>query len=350
MRILLIVFLIVSTVTVAAERVGTVSSDPDLPRIYMDPSVNVAAPGQNFTVNVVITGIAANESLYGWEFDMSFNSTVLNVTAVGQGPFLATAGDTYWTTPLIKNWKGTVEVSEGFLLFPPNGATGSGVLANITFQVLREGKAPLHFYKTELRTYNGTDVLEIDHTGVDGFFGYPLLRDVAVTGVTASPTSVSAGKPVSINVTVENQGEIAETFDVAVLYDSTEIETKTVTGLAPGGSETLSFSWDTEGLAEGNYKLTARANELRGGGETDIADNTYTDVVVAVTASSSGFPVQLFIVIVAVIIAVSVVCAGVILFTRRRRVTKQGVVASSLAKPMNRNLLKRMKVSLIKIC
>jgi len=345
LRVFLIFSLIISAVAVA--NVSTVSSDPDLPRIYVDPPVSVAAPGENFTISVVVADITANESLYVWEFEMSFNSTILNVTSVMQGPFLKTvSNNTYSPKPVINNWKGTVAASEAFLpTFPPQGATGSGLLVNITFHVIDEGESPLHFYYTALRGYKG-NMYPIDHTVVDGFFAYPLLRDIAITSVKPSLTSVSAGEPVTINVTVENQGEIEEIFDVtspskpsiSLLCDSTEIETKTINNLTQGGSKTLSFSWDTKDVAEGNHTITAVASRLMG--ETDTADNTYTNVVVTVTPSST-FPAQLFIVIIAVI-AVAAVCAAVLLYTRRRKPTKESVIPSSsfLYTPMNRDSLK----------
>jgi hypothetical protein len=310
--------LMVSLVLVASK--GVASPDASSPKIYVNPRVSSVAPGNSFTIDVVMAGIMANESLYGWEFDMSFNSTILNVTSVGQGLFLKTAGTSYWVPPVITNWKGTVAVSEAFLPpLPSHGAVGSGVLANITFQVLDEGETSLHFYYSGLRTYNGTEYNPIEHSTVDGFFAYPLVRDIAVSGVSVFPASVTAGENVSIDVTAENLGEVAETFDVTVLYDSTEIETKTVTDLASDGSEILEFSWGTKDVAEGNYTITAVASELSG--ETDTADNTYTNVFVIVTAPASVFPIEPIIAIVAVVIVVAII-GGVVLLRRRHRLAK----------------------------
>jgi hypothetical protein len=312
--------LMVSLVLVASE--GATSSDSSSPKIYVNPRVSSVAPGASFTVDAVMAGIMANESLYGWEFDMSFNSTVLNVTSVMQGPFLKALGDTSWdmAPPLIDNKEGTVVATEGFVSFPSKGAVGSGVLANITFQVLGEGETQLHFYETGLRTYNGSDILSIDHVTVDGFFAYPLVRDIVVSDVAVFPTSVKAGELVSINVTAENLGEIEETFNVTVSYDSTEIETKTVTDMASDGSETLEFSWDTKDVAEGNYTITAVASELSG--ETDTADNTYTNVFVIVTAPTSVFPIEPIIAVVAVVVVVVIIGGVVLLLRRRRRLAK----------------------------
>lgn len=312
----LMISLMVGLVFVVSE--GATSPDSSLPRIYVNPRVSSVAPGDSFTVDVAMSGITTNESLYAWEFDMSFNSTILNVTSVMQGPFLKTLGDTSWdmAPPLIDNSEGTVVATESFISFPSKGAVGSGVLANITFHVLGEGETQLHFYETGLRTYNGSDILPIDHVTVDGFFGYPLVRDIVVSDVAVFPASVKAGELVSINVTAENLGEIEETFNVTVSYDSTEIETQTVTDLASDGSETLEFSWDTKDVAEGNYTITAVASEMSG--EADTANNMYTNVFVVVTAPASAFPIEYIIAIVAVVVVVAII-GGVVFLLRRRR-------------------------------
>ncbi len=314
LSIFVIISLIIGTVEMAA--VGTASPTPV---ISVEPPTITAEVGGAFTVDITVADIASEESLYGWEFRMNFNSSILNATSVMEGPFLSDLGSTSWgfMPPKIDNYRGWVNASDGLWTYPPQGATGSGVACNITFQVKAEGRTTLHFYKTKLWSYNGTHLVPIEHMAEDGVFAYPLLRDIAVTGVTASPPSVPAGEPVSINATVKNEGEVAETFDITVLYDSTNIETKTVTDLVPGDSETLSFSWDTKDVDEGNYTITAVASAIDG--EADTADNTYTNVVVTVTAPSPAFPIQLF---VAIIIAVAAMCSVVVFYLRRRKPTK----------------------------
>jgi len=83
--------------------------------------------------------------------------------------------------------------------------------------------------------------------------------DVAVTSVTPSPTEVTIGEPVTITVVVKNNGSVAETFNVTAYYNTTEIATQTVTNLAAGANKTLTFTWDTTGVAVGNYTIKAVA-------------------------------------------------------------------------------------------
>jgi len=115
------------------------------------------------------------------------------------------------------------------------------------------------------------------------YYGICIIHDVAVTNVTASKTVVGQGYSMSINVTVENQGDFPETFNVTTYYNTTIIKTKTVTNLpcCEETTVTVTFTWNTTGVAKGNYTIEAVADTVPG--ETDTTDNTFTDGTVLVT-------------------------------------------------------------------
>jgi len=127
----------------------------------------------------------------------------------------------------------------------------------------------------------GLTVNDRGHGIIDAYAAVQLARsvpDVAVTGVTPvlpyGGTALYAGLQVPIEVTVENQGNFIETFDVTAYYDSTTIGTQTVTNLAAGDSMTLTFTWDTTDIT-GNYTISAQASIVSG--ETQTGDNTFID-------------------------------------------------------------------------
>jgi len=60
---------------------------------------------------------------------------------------------------------------------------------------------------------------------------FHITHDVAVLDVTANPTQVYVGQPVSINVTVANEGEANETFTVEVYYQNATGANSTQTNL-----------------------------------------------------------------------------------------------------------------------
>ncbi len=125
------------------------------------------------------------------------------------------------------------------------------------------------------------------------------VHDVAVTAVETFKTSCGYIYPpivyscdpyiyspnvysVSIEITVENQGDFDETFDVTAKYDDNKtIQTILNVNLTAHTSTTVTFTWDTRGVAIGNYTISAMADTVPG--ETDTADNNCTDGWVVVT-------------------------------------------------------------------
>jgi hypothetical protein len=94
--------------------------------------------------------------------------------------------------------------------------------------------------------------------------------NITVEAIAISKSIVGQGYTMNINVTVENQGDFTETFNITVYVNATEIETKQVT-LANGASIILTFTWDTSGYVKGNYTLWAYAEPVQG--ETETMDN-----------------------------------------------------------------------------
>ncbi|UCG45448.1 MAG: hypothetical protein JSV58_01310, partial [Candidatus Bathyarchaeota archaeon] len=108
----------------------------------------------------------------------------------------------------------------------------------------------------------------------------PVVHDVAILSISRSKNIVSQGFPTRINVTSQNQGGCAETFNIILYANSTQINQMLVT-LESGNSVTTTFIWDTAGFGHGDYGISAYATPLPY--ETDLDDNTYTDGMIRVT-------------------------------------------------------------------
>jgi len=106
-------------------------------------------------------------------------------------------------------------------------------------------------------------------------------RDVTVTSLTLSRYTVGEGYSLPIYVTITNQGELAETFNVTLYANATEIGLLTDITLTSGNSATLTVIWNTTGFVKGKYTMSAYASTVPG--ETDTADNTLTGGAVNVT-------------------------------------------------------------------
>jgi len=113
-----------------------------------------------------------------------------------------------------------------------------------------------------------------------------VIHDVAVTNVKTSKdgckpmSTVGNDSFVKVNVTVLNEGDFTETFDVTLYANSTVVGTQTVSGLAAGTQAVLTCTWDVGGLAHGDYVISAYAVPVSE--ETNTTDNTYTDGVIRV--------------------------------------------------------------------
>jgi len=105
------------------------------------PSSVVASVGQNFSINLDVSNVS---DLYGWEFKMNWTASLLNLKNATEGPFLKSAGSTFFYYNLNAT-TGDVTVDETLTGDIP-GVSGSGVLTTITFNVLGLGQSPLNLY------------------------------------------------------------------------------------------------------------------------------------------------------------------------------------------------------------
>jgi len=97
-------------------------------------------------------------------------------------------------------------------------------------------------------------------------------RDISLLEAAANPRAVYAGQIVNITVTAKNLGNVTESFNVTVLYNTTTIGIEPNIQLAPNENTTLTFSWNTTGLPECHmYIIRAEASTVPN--EIDMDDN-----------------------------------------------------------------------------
>jgi hypothetical protein len=144
-------------------------------------------------------------------------------------------------------------------------------LVTVYFQVDMSGSSILHLSETELSdpAHN-----PMDHETADGFI-MTLIRDVEITDVVPSTSWVYQGWPVDVLVTAKNNGNISESFSVKAYYDGNLIGSIPVVNLPSNGNTTVVFHWDTTGVAEGNYTISAEATTVPF--EYDTTNNYLSD-------------------------------------------------------------------------
>ena len=142
--------------------------------VYVDPQESVVKIGQTFKVNVSIADV---RGLQGFDFCLSYNTTILDCLEVEEGPFMASFGPT-----LIAK----LEIADGYsesqgriwmavVIYGNVSATGRGTLATITFNAtaLGEGSLDLHSiqpYNPDAVKLSTCDPKAISNKAVDGYF------------------------------------------------------------------------------------------------------------------------------------------------------------------------------------
>jgi hypothetical protein len=98
------------------------------------------------SVSVVVEQVT---NLGAFEFELTYDEHILELQDVQEGPFLGSSGRRAECLP--------PETAAGSLLFrcvtlgaTPDGPTGSGVLATVTFQPAGAGTSPIHFARLVL--------------------------------------------------------------------------------------------------------------------------------------------------------------------------------------------------------
>jgi hypothetical protein len=109
--------------------------------------------------------------------------------------------------------------------------------------------------------------------------------DVALMGVTASPSEACVGQCVMITFFVLNDYNKPQSFNVTVYANSTAVQIVAITNLGPYVETNFTCIWDTYLFSPADYLIAAQASIVPG--EIDTSDNTYIDGIVHIVPRTS---------------------------------------------------------------
>ncbi len=221
-------------------------------------------PGSTFTINVTLEDV---ENLKTCIFNLTYIPSVILEIDVNVPPVLG-------QTPIKKL---QIDDVEGYiwaeLTYPDQITTYEPVaIMMVEFQVVAMGISPLNLTDTELYDTEGGPITHEVYHGI--FIG--LIRDVAVIVVIPQLDIAYQGWAVNVNVTVKNEGNLTETFDVEIYYDDALGGTGTVTDLPPNEETIIIIAWDTSSVTS-CHNYTIKAIALPVPNELDLGDNTLTN-------------------------------------------------------------------------
>jgi hypothetical protein len=131
--------------------------------ISIDPTVQTVSTGSVVTVDVDISNVS---DLYGYQFDLGFNPSVLQAVSSSEGPFLASGGSTFFIPGTNDNLGGTVFTTADTLLSATNGVNGSGELAVFTFDAIAAGNSTFSIQNETLLNSGLNIISDLRKTGL----------------------------------------------------------------------------------------------------------------------------------------------------------------------------------------
>jgi hypothetical protein len=223
-------------------------------------------------INVTIAEV---RNLYGYQFNLTFDPTILVCLSVQVNDVL---NETYYIpNQNVDNTAGSVFVNVTYYApGAPLNLDSATPFVTIEFRVKALGATNLTLTDTGLVDSTGQP---ITHEDYNGFF-QSVIVDMAVLAISASPATFYAGKSTNITVVVGNLGNLTENCVLDVYYNSTLLTTMNVTNIAPNANATVIILWNTTSRQWGKYGISAYVPPLPY--ETNIANNYLTDGIIKV--------------------------------------------------------------------
>ena len=97
--------------------------------------------GDVFTLPVSIADVS---DLYAFQFDLSFDPSILQLLSISEGSFLPGAGSTIFIPGTIDNIGGTATSNADTLVGDIPGASGNGDLVDFTFEAINVGASAVN--------------------------------------------------------------------------------------------------------------------------------------------------------------------------------------------------------------
>ena len=204
--------------------------------LYLDPTV-IPGPGQEAAIgdsHVVSVYVQDATDLWAAGFKIQYAPyvSVLTISEIYEGPFLATGWDPYPNSPT--DFSYTVDLFKGFAYIaivrlpnpdpdvPRMGASGSGLLATFKLTVIEAGECPIEIQEDYLLDSNG---FPIAHKATGATYhgaSASLIRVEVVPGKT-----VAVGEYTVFMTKVRNDGDaplyVKTRFDISRLEDGRKI-------------------------------------------------------------------------------------------------------------------------------
>lgn len=116
------------------------SSATLIANVGIDPLNQVVNVGDSFSVDVYIENVS---DLFAYQFDITFDSSIIEAQNITEGAFLSNVGSTFFLPGSIDNVGGTVNFNANTLIGFIPGVSGDGLLAHLDFLAIGAGNGSI---------------------------------------------------------------------------------------------------------------------------------------------------------------------------------------------------------------
>jgi len=291
-KAVLALIVLILTSSVAVSSVLLLDADA----MWIEPEVlsfftNSTEVGSRFNITIWLNVTSPTNA---WLFFLVYNNAYLTATACNYTGVNKSQWSNALPADIVEPDFGSHNtthdyVLHGEMLKDSAEHTGSGSLSWVEFEIIQSpGNGEVLTSELRLDTEDPFYSLawDADLNSIALIFGkadytytYATEHDVAVLSVSPQESVMSKGLNVTVASVVSNLGDFAETFNVTLYANTTEIGKQNVT-LAFSENKTLTFIWDTSGFAIGNYTVEAVADVVSE--ETETENNIFIDGVVEI--------------------------------------------------------------------
>lgn len=110
--------------------------------LAVDPQSQTVLSGNAVSVDINVLDAT---DLYGWQFSLGYDGTILSLISVDTGPLLGTGGSTFWSAPDTST-SGKILGGTEILTGAIPGVNGSGTLLTLNFNTIALGTSPINIY------------------------------------------------------------------------------------------------------------------------------------------------------------------------------------------------------------
>ena len=232
-------------------------------RLAVAPVSETIAPGESIQIPIVYNASAGTE-VYGVQFGLAYNTTLLNVTTVTRGSYLGAANDTLVVTQSVDNAAGRVSYGESRRT--AGGVAGNGTVAVVEVRVA-DG------FEAGVLTRTNLSLVDVKASDPDGqrIATTPVNASVLV-GENAPPTltaelsfaSNNVGSPLGVAVEASDRSGVSsvQLFDPSgTEVDSLACDASACNGTLSTVPETSSWNASAGAYDEVSYRVVATDSE-----------------------------------------------------------------------------------------